>query len=60
MDLERKVSILQLFRSRMYRQPLLIAVVLQFSQQLSGINAVSRGGWREKQGLGEKGLRVGT
>lgn len=40
MDLERKVSILQLFRSRMYRQPLLIAVVLQFSQQLSGINAI--------------------
>ncbi|KAH0626084.1 hypothetical protein JD844_000822 [Phrynosoma platyrhinos] len=39
MDLERKVSILELFRSRIYRQPLLIAVVLQFSQQLSGINA---------------------
>lgn len=43
MDLERKVSILQLFRSRIYRQPLLIAVVLQLSQQLSGINAVSAG-----------------
>nr|XP_020655472.1 solute carrier family 2, facilitated glucose transporter member 4 isoform X2 [Pogona vitticeps] len=40
MDLERKVSILELFRSRLYRQPLLIAVVLQLSQQLSGINAV--------------------
>ncbi|XP_044273138.1 solute carrier family 2, facilitated glucose transporter member 4 isoform X1 [Varanus komodoensis] len=40
MDLERKVSIPQLFRSRIYRQPLLIAVVLQLSQQLSGINAV--------------------
>uniref|UniRef100_A0A8D0HTH8 Uncharacterized protein n=1 Tax=Sphenodon punctatus TaxID=8508 RepID=A0A8D0HTH8_SPHPU len=40
MDLERKVSILQLFRSRLYRQPLLIAVVLQLSQQLSGINAI--------------------
>ncbi|XP_048373995.1 solute carrier family 2, facilitated glucose transporter member 4 isoform X1 [Sphaerodactylus townsendi] len=40
MDLERKVSILELFRSRMYRQPLLIAVVLQLSQQLSGINAI--------------------
>ncbi|XP_061447174.1 solute carrier family 2, facilitated glucose transporter member 4 isoform X1 [Rhineura floridana] len=40
MDLERKVSILQLFRSRIYRQPLLIAVVLQLSQQLSGINAI--------------------
>ncbi|XP_039193839.1 solute carrier family 2, facilitated glucose transporter member 4 isoform X1 [Crotalus tigris] len=40
MDMEHKVSILQLFRSRIYRQPLLIAVVLQLSQQLSGINAV--------------------
>ncbi|XP_053118991.1 solute carrier family 2, facilitated glucose transporter member 4 [Hemicordylus capensis] len=40
MDLERKVSILQLFRCRIYRQPLLIAVVLQLSQQLSGINAI--------------------
>ncbi|XP_063157761.1 solute carrier family 2, facilitated glucose transporter member 4 isoform X2 [Candoia aspera] len=40
MDAEQKVSILQLFRSRIYRQPLLIAVVLQLSQQLSGINAV--------------------
>ncbi|KAL7982983.1 hypothetical protein Chor_013589 [Crotalus horridus] len=43
MDMEHKVSILQLFRSRIYRQPLLIAVVLQLSQQLSGINAVSGG-----------------
>ncbi|XP_015275832.1 PREDICTED: solute carrier family 2, facilitated glucose transporter member 4 isoform X1 [Gekko japonicus] len=40
MDMERKVSILELFRSRMYRQPLLIAVILQLSQQLSGINAI--------------------
>ncbi|XP_062994717.1 solute carrier family 2, facilitated glucose transporter member 4 [Elgaria multicarinata webbii] len=40
MDLEHKVSILQLFRFRIYRQPLLIAVVLQLSQQLSGINAI--------------------
>lgn len=38
---EKKVTILELFRSHVYRQPLLIAVVLQLSQQLSGINAVS-------------------
>uniref|UniRef100_A0A674N0F9 Solute carrier family 2 member 1 n=1 Tax=Takifugu rubripes TaxID=31033 RepID=A0A674N0F9_TAKRU len=37
---EKKVTILELFRSRLYRQPLLIAVILQLSQQLSGINAV--------------------
>ncbi|KAM7324417.1 hypothetical protein ACRRTK_016722 [Alexandromys fortis] len=37
---EKKVTILELFRSAAYRQPLLIAVVLQLSQQLSGINAV--------------------
>lgn len=38
---EKKVTILELFRSSAYRQPILIAVVLQLSQQLSGINAVS-------------------
>lgn len=38
---EKTVTILELFRSRLYRQPLLIAVILQLSQQLSGINAVS-------------------
>uniref|UniRef100_A0A8C3G6M5 Solute carrier family 2 member 1 n=1 Tax=Cyclopterus lumpus TaxID=8103 RepID=A0A8C3G6M5_CYCLU len=37
---EKTVTILELFRSPLYRQPLLIAVVLQLSQQLSGINAV--------------------
>uniref|UniRef100_A0A3Q1APA5 Major facilitator superfamily (MFS) profile domain-containing protein n=1 Tax=Amphiprion ocellaris TaxID=80972 RepID=A0A3Q1APA5_AMPOC len=37
---EKKVTIVELFRSPLYRQPLLIAVVLQLSQQLSGINAV--------------------
>uniref|UniRef100_A0A2K5UYY5 Solute carrier family 2, facilitated glucose transporter member 1 n=1 Tax=Macaca fascicularis TaxID=9541 RepID=A0A2K5UYY5_MACFA len=37
---EKKVTILELFRSPAYRQPILIAVVLQLSQQLSGINAV--------------------
>lgn len=38
---EKKVSILELFRSRNYRQPIIIAIILQLSQQLSGINAVS-------------------
>ncbi|KAK5621756.1 Solute carrier 2, facilitated glucose transporter member 1 [Crenichthys baileyi] len=37
---EKKVTILELFRSPLYRQPLIIAVTLQLSQQLSGINAV--------------------
>uniref|UniRef100_A0A7N5KKZ3 Solute carrier family 2, facilitated glucose transporter member 1 n=1 Tax=Ailuropoda melanoleuca TaxID=9646 RepID=A0A7N5KKZ3_AILME len=37
---EKKVTILELFRSPVYRQPLLIAIVLQLSQQFSGINAV--------------------
>ncbi|KAM6936100.1 solute carrier family 2, facilitated glucose transporter member 3 [Lycodopsis pacificus] len=40
MAMEKKVSILELFRSRKYRQPIIIAIVLQLSQQLSGINAV--------------------
>uniref|UniRef100_A0A671XBL9 Solute carrier family 2 member 3a n=1 Tax=Sparus aurata TaxID=8175 RepID=A0A671XBL9_SPAAU len=40
MAMEKKVTILELFRSASYRQPLLIAVMLQLSQQLSGINAV--------------------
>ncbi|XP_068170440.1 solute carrier family 2, facilitated glucose transporter member 1 [Antennarius striatus] len=37
---EKKVTIPELFRSRLYRQPLVVAIVLQLSQQLSGINAV--------------------
>ncbi|XP_076870333.1 solute carrier family 2, facilitated glucose transporter member 1 isoform X1 [Brachyhypopomus gauderio] len=37
---EKKVTIPELFRSPLYRQPLVIAVILQLSQQLSGINAV--------------------
>lgn len=41
---EKKVTIMELFRSPMYRQPILIAIILQLSQQLSGINAVSLGG----------------
>lgn len=41
MAMEKKVTILELFRSPNYRQPIIIAIVLQLSQQLSGINAVS-------------------
>ncbi|MCJ8729460.1 hypothetical protein PDJAM_G00106580 [Pangasius djambal] len=37
---EKKVNIIELLSSPIYRQPLIIAVVLQLSQQLSGINAV--------------------
>ncbi|XP_056156169.1 solute carrier family 2, facilitated glucose transporter member 1-like [Lampris incognitus] len=40
MDMEKKVSILELFRSPLYRQPIFIAILLQLSQQLSGINAI--------------------
>lgn len=41
MAMEKKVTILELFRSPNYRQPIVIAIILQLSQQLSGINAVS-------------------
>uniref|UniRef100_A0A8C9SZ62 Solute carrier family 2 member 1 n=1 Tax=Scleropages formosus TaxID=113540 RepID=A0A8C9SZ62_SCLFO len=37
---EKKVTIVELFRSPLYRQPIYIAIMLQLSQQLSGINAV--------------------
>ncbi|KAK3508370.1 hypothetical protein QTP70_025781, partial [Hemibagrus guttatus] len=40
MNMEKRVTIPELFRSEVYRQPLLIAIMLQLSQQLSGINAV--------------------
>ncbi|XP_035018563.1 solute carrier family 2, facilitated glucose transporter member 1 [Hippoglossus stenolepis] len=40
MAMEKKVTIPELFRSPKYRQPIVIAIVLQLSQQLSGINAV--------------------
>ena len=39
---EKKVTILELFRSPVYRQPIFVAIMLQLSQQLSGINAVSQ------------------
>lgn len=41
MAMEKKVTIPELFRSPNYRQPIIIAIILQLSQQLSGINAVS-------------------
>uniref|UniRef100_A0A8C5MY38 Major facilitator superfamily (MFS) profile domain-containing protein n=1 Tax=Leptobrachium leishanense TaxID=445787 RepID=A0A8C5MY38_9ANUR len=37
---EKPVSFLELFRDQQYRKPIIIAIVLQLSQQLSGINAV--------------------
>ncbi|NP_001079713.1 solute carrier family 2 member 3 L homeolog [Xenopus laevis] len=37
---EKSVSIIEIFRSSQYRQPITIAIILQLSQQLSGINAV--------------------
>lgn len=40
LERERPMSLPQLLGSRTHRQPLIIAVVLQLSQQLSGINAV--------------------
>ncbi|XP_060777617.1 solute carrier family 2, facilitated glucose transporter member 3 [Neoarius graeffei] len=38
--MEKKVSILELFRNPVYRQPIIIAIVMHLSQQFSGINAV--------------------
>ncbi len=38
---EAKITMLELLRSPTLRLPLVIAVVMQLSQQLSGINAVS-------------------
>ncbi|EMP39678.1 Solute carrier family 2, facilitated glucose transporter member 3, partial [Chelonia mydas] len=40
MSQERKATVSELFRSPNYRQAIIIAIVLQLSQQLSGINAV--------------------
>lgn len=41
MNMEKRMTIPELFRTAVYRQPLLIAIMIQLSQQLSGINAVS-------------------
>lgn len=38
---EARISMLQLLRSSSLRMPLVIAVIMQLSQQFSGINAVS-------------------
>lgn len=38
---EKKVSIKQLFTSSKYRQAVIVALMVQISQQFSGINAVS-------------------
>ncbi|XP_062991800.1 solute carrier family 2, facilitated glucose transporter member 3-like [Elgaria multicarinata webbii] len=40
MSQEKKVTIPELFRSPSYRQAIIVAIALQLSQQLSGINAV--------------------
>ena len=40
MSQEKKATVLELFRSPNYRQPIIISITLQLSQQLSGINAV--------------------
>ncbi|XP_072509779.1 solute carrier family 2, facilitated glucose transporter member 3 [Notamacropus eugenii] len=37
---EKKPTVIDLFRSPNYRPPIIIAIMLQLSQQLSGINAV--------------------
>ena len=39
---EARITMAQLLRSPSLRSPLLIAIIMQLSQQLSGINAVSR------------------
>ncbi|KAJ3597842.1 hypothetical protein NHX12_001358 [Muraenolepis orangiensis] len=58
MALEKKVTILELFRSRAYRQPLVIAIVLQLSQQLSGINAVAYAGCQTVLAAVDCGLAI--
>ncbi|XP_030889979.1 solute carrier family 2, facilitated glucose transporter member 4 isoform X2 [Leptonychotes weddellii] len=59
LERERPLSLPQLLGSRPHRQPLVIAVVLQLSQQLSGINAVflvERAGRRTLHLLGLAGM----
>ncbi|XP_066538434.1 solute carrier family 2, facilitated glucose transporter member 3 [Hoplias malabaricus] len=38
--MEKRVTIPELFRNPIYRQPIIIAIVMNLSQQFSGINAV--------------------
>lgn len=40
MSQEKQATVLELFRSPSYQQPIMISIMLQLSQQLSGINAV--------------------
>nr|XP_058938544.1 solute carrier family 2, facilitated glucose transporter member 3 isoform X2 [Kogia breviceps] len=40
---EKKVTVVELFRAPSYRQPITISIMLQLSQQLSGINADNYG-----------------
>lgn len=54
---EKKVTIPELFRSPVYRQPILVAIMLQLSQQLSGINAVSRHTQEAERGRPPPSLR---
>uniref|UniRef100_A0A3Q2VW09 Solute carrier family 2, facilitated glucose transporter member 5 n=1 Tax=Haplochromis burtoni TaxID=8153 RepID=A0A3Q2VW09_HAPBU len=61
MAMEKKVTILELFRSPNYRQPIIIAIILQLSQQLSGINAlflVERAGRRTLHLIGLAGMAI--
>lgn len=41
MTQEKQITVVELFKSANYHQPLIISIMLQLSQQLSGINAVS-------------------
>ncbi|KAM9488743.1 solute carrier family 2, facilitated glucose transporter member 3-like [Clarias gariepinus] len=43
--MEKKVSILQLFRNPIYRRPIIITIIMNLSQQFSGIQAVAYFSW---------------
>ncbi|NXU89749.1 GTR3 protein, partial [Xiphorhynchus elegans] len=61
MSQEKKATVPELFRSPSYRQAIIIAIMLQLSQQLSGINAVSylpRAGRRTLHLVGLGGMAV--